>query len=194
MEAMAAIPLVGELFGGGAAAAGAGAAAAGAGASILPTVMKAAPLVMGAGSLLTKDKTLKDLLGIGSLVAGGANLISGIGGGPSNVIEGASNDPVTGATIPPSTAPPAPPIPTTTGSRLSDVLRTTNEAAKFGSLVAPKQPNPFQFQMPPPGQNLPTQPIPPPAPIAPSYTPGAGSPAAQASYKRFLEMVGGQGY
>lgn len=215
MEALASIPLIGGLIGGGgAAAAGAGAAeagaltaeaagagmtgaevgagalgagAAGGASSMLPTLMKAAPLVMGAGSLLTKDKTMKDLLGIGSLVAGGANLMGGFG---DNTTATPKDAPTTTA----GATPAASPVATASGTRFSDLMGAANVASKVGSMVSPPQPSPFKI--PTPGQNVPVQGVnPPAAPVAgaPSYTPGGNSPTTNASYQRFMQLMQNQG-
>lgn len=168
-----------------------GSAGAGAGAgfnmaSILPTIMKAAPLVMTAGSLITKDKTMKDLLGVGSLISQGANLVMS----PKGKSTGATN-PVAGTVGTGGVAANA----SQNAMRFQDLYPYMMMSSKLGEMVGARNPN--TFTMPPPGPNLINNqnqgPIIPRATV-PAYSPMKSTMAANAPYQRFLQTMQSQGY
>ncbi len=187
--------------------------------------MAAAPLVMGAGSMLTKDKTLKGLLQIGSLATGAANLGMGLMGGPEGIgnLFGGGGSPATAGTsmmasggpvsvpaafgsaadylksggILPGLAPGAAAAGVSTagvkaaggGLRFNDVMNMSMLTGMAGNALRPGQTQVPGAPMPP------VMPPPQPSPLIPSqFTPSAAnSPATNAAYQRFLQMMQSQG-
>ncbi len=185
----------------------------------ITTTLAAAPLVMGAGSMLTKDKTLKDLLQIGSLATGAASLGMGLMGGPegiSNLFSGGGSPATAGTSMMASGGPVSVPaafgsaadylktggvlpglapgasaaanVPTG-GQRLDTMLKGTMLAGMAGNMLRPGQTQTPQAQIPP----IMPPPQPSPLPQGQFTSNAAISPATNAAYQRFLQMIQSQG-